>query len=1487
MSRLRAMRGARRRALAALALLPSAVAVGVLVTGGSPTAGADPAAGVAIEAHAGPPAGALLLGSAPQGTSGDPAEAWAVHMLSGPPPVVDGHALPVGPGSDPQLTLVRYTDADGWRMLETPIDELGAPYRGAAVRIGRVTPRGGIGLVLDDPTRPAGAQRVVLSRDRGGVTRVLPTPGVDVLHPGRLSTPDEQVSARALAARSAGERTELLAPIVGPDREAGVARWDGTAWSREPICAADVGDVAPPECAPGETLRGSGSILRSIAIAAADGGGAWLLMRAQPDAGRGVVLFERVADGGAPRWRLRDHGAPLFAAAATPDVGVQGMAALDSPNALTATANGVWVDARFDHRGVQRDATLFFDGAASTTWCDGTDRHGQLCSQPFGLRFTAAHHSFAWAGPGAGTRVIGSVLRPEDVGRVADAYATLEGATFVPRLGFSRVSSIGLSFGAVDEGWFGSSHVTRRPASKSLASWPLPVRRPLTAVAGEPGREPGDLSARAIAVGVDGSVLRYEPGQGWDGEALLGSGGVARPALRGVAWPEPDFAYAVGDDGAMWRWWRLTGQWEPDPAAPFDFVQHLTAIAFQPGRSERGYVTGRAGVLMRYGKTWEQEELPPEVRASGPLGGPADFTSVAFAGSQALVASPRALLVNDGGGWQVDAGAQALLDQLPTARLLVVAGLPDGGAVAAGRDVVLERDGATAPWRLADQPLPGVAAVAVAAFREGDRVRALVAGTTRQYPTQSEYELLPSDPGAPPPRMPPYSPPSDGYLLRETAAGWRDEQRDAYVSPTFDGAVKSDPVLALLTGGAGSGWAVGGFTGASDSRARGTDTPTVARTFQTAAAIRYDPGGSQAAPPVRAGSTPLPAGRVRLAVGGNAACLSACAALASLSLMPDRTLTRALSHVAGLAGQPGGPRAFLYTGGRTPGVAGGQQLVEEQRFAQLLASAPGLPVFPVVSADDVGGGTADGFQTAFAGFAGPFGGAPSPAAVQPVAIGAAPAPGRARTHYAFDSTGPEGTVRVVAIDNSRGSLAASDPHQNPSEPQEPWLRAVLGDARRRGLPVVVVGHRNLNERDRVNVATDAAVVAGILRDGGVSAYLYDRPGSQTQGAIPAGSGEVPAFASGTLGYRPANDPFDFGVPGVLLLELDVARRDPRTNRAPAAVRLLPVIEDLAIEAVDGRILNRSQPALFSGLGRRPRSGDRWDQLGQAASDPHVPLPNPPCAGGCAGRIDPEVRFTSSDPDIADFVRLDPRSTNPRKPYVDPGTDKPVPDATSGLLCAFNRGTTTVTVEAGGLAYSTQVTVRAGSVLRPCGTVPLAPSRFPRTTAPPPPSSPPPPPSSPPVEQNPVPIPPPPPPPAESPPPPPPPAPSVRLPAPQLLAAAGLPALIPLAPLPPPPTLARPAPPTGSAPVSVSVPVSQPAMQVEREREEEVALEQSQAFARVAPDHAPNRVAPSLIALIVLGAASVSIVRGGGRRRPVAYADSGVRRTLRLRRPHRP
>ncbi len=248
---------------------------------------------------------------------------------------------------------------------------------------------------------------------------------------------------------------------------------------------------------------------------------------------------------------------------------------------------------------------------------------------------------------------------------------------------------------------------------------------------------------------------------------------------------------------------------------------------------------------------------------------------------------------------------------------------------------------------------------------------------------------------------------------------------------------------------------------------------------------------------------------------------------------------------------------------------------------------------------------------------------------------------------------------------------------------------------------------------------------------------------------------------------------------------------------------------------------------------------------------------------------PEYSFTSSDPDIADFVRQDPASTNLHKPYLD-ANDKVVTDNSSGLLCPFNAGTTTVTISAGGYSYSEPVTVQGGSVRRPCGTRPLRPDRFKRTASAgtPPPPPPPPPAGSPPVDFTPPPVPP-----AAVPPPTPTPVhvipPAPLAPAAFVPLAVGLGAAVPAALLPPPPPVVRPLPP-GGAPART--------YQVEEKREEEAAIEESQAFSRYDSSEEGSTVPPYLLGLVLIAAIGGASVRGGPRaRRRVVPAPATVGR----------
>jgi hypothetical protein len=1484
----KARAGRRHGAFAGVALVAAVATALATAPAGSGQAGLPPVGPLPLLGVA--DAGMTLMGAAP-GTG----ETWGYRQLplsigavrvGGQPLAFGAPSNPLQP--EPQLAFTRHTDASGWQVYETPLDEQGDPYRGPIPNrlSARITPSGGGVLAGRDVARPIGSQAVLLRRDPGDRFRALAAPPADVLLPAGADGPaealaeDQGAGRVALAAFDEGAHTGVFVAPTGRPVADAILHFDGTAWTREQV----------------DVPTGSESAFRILAIDATAADDAWALAEADQSLGRSVVLLERTTPPGDPVWVERPLADTPFADRDVPADGIAGAAALGgAAQPLTVSGDGVWIDLGATIAGVAADVTLFYDpgaGAVTGSWCDAP-----ACATPLGVRLSrqGGYRSFAWPGPGFGTRVITNPLDrsgAEDSNR--GTYLRLTDGAFLRMPGGGGNFRPSGAFADADSGWLeGPVEISPAAAPSRLRSWPVALRAPLTDVTPAPAATPGALGSGALAVGADGSVARYLPGRGWRREFLLSSSGsVNRSTLRGVAWPEPARAHAVGDLGAMWQWNADDGLWSADPGIPIGFEGNLLDVAFDPGNPDRGYAVGKGGALLGYGKSWEPEALPAGV-------GAADLTSIAFAGHQAIVAAGGDLIVNDGGSWRIDASAHALLDAVRAGRprLVAVAGLPDGGAVAAGRDFVIERDSAASPWRFSSQPLPGSTAIAAAAVRStapGRPVRAIVSVVPQlNYPPADD--LPEPDPNVPPPIPPPFQLPGDGYLLRETESGWVDEQRTAFAGSGADRPLKSDPVLGLLLDAAGNGWAVGGWSGDADAAGRGSSARNgggraIRTRVRTAGIYRY--GAGAAAPPgaAQASAVPLAAGPARLAVAGNAQCDGACADLAPQSLGPDRTLAAALRTVAAMRAGGNGPRALLYTGNR---VRSGLGAADGARYAQLLASQPSLPVFPTLGSNDAADGTgASVFKSAFAAFPAPLGGATAQPGIGDTGIpGATPGAG-ARTHYAFDTTGVGGTVRVVVIDNSRGSLAASDPHQNPAEPQLAWLGAVLDDAQADGIPVVVMGNRDLNTRftPKLNVAGDGDQVAALLVAKGASAYVYDRPEENRATRIPAGAAAtIPSYGSGTLGYRSpiagavGLDTADalFGDSGVLLLEVHADQRDPDTNRAPVSVRLIPVIDDLSLEATDGTLLRRSRPALFRGLGRRARGGDRWGKASAGSGnpdpsggDPYTAFPPDQCTvPGCSARIAPEYRFTSSDPDIADFVRQDPNSTNLRKPFI--GTDdKVVSASTSGLLCPFNAGTTTVTVSSGGFSYSEQVTVLDGSVQRPCGTRPLDPKRFTQSPVPDAPPPPPPPPgpapaANPPFSFEPPPLAPPAPPPAPTPTPPP-----VVAAAPFIPLAAGAAAAVPAIPPPPPPPVVRPLPP-GGAPART--------YQVEEKREEEAAIEESQAFSRYEPGSEGPTVPPYLLGLVLLAALAGASSRGGPgarRRTRPAAALTTVNRTRR-------
>jgi hypothetical protein len=1456
-----------RRALGATALVAALLLllalIGGLGPGGATRASGQSSAGEAPtpQTDASVPArGVIMLGSSPGEA---PNETWGIGE--------------VGSQSRPSWALVRYASDSGWSLAAAPVDAAGHPLSGFeparssaahSVLGGALTTAGSGALLGTVPDTPH-ERKVLLVRSPGGAfqeTPPVPAEGEAALLKVGESLYSEQRAPLVAAIDEGGKAGALVVPVnasaVGV--EDGVLHWDGSHWKREPI------EIPAKSKAEGG--------FRVLGLGASSAGNAWLL--AQLSSGSGAVaLFRRhpgeseeatwkpVAVGG------EKAGEPLTVNGKPFTVLGTGEPPTATAQVLTVTAEGVWIDGlRAD---VQVPATAYFKpegegegGSVKATWCN-VPGGATPCDNalPESLP-TQAHRSFAWADPSApfGQRVITGL--PEGVS------LRLAGSEFsrVLALGGSEVEDVGASDGAAfsspQEGWLGSAslpvHLTRNPLPSRLTPYPVPFRRTLVAVAPQPGAPVGALSSQALAVGDLGEVTRYVPGQGWMPESLIGAGGKhATPRLRAVAWPTPSRAYAVGERGEMWLWRGETGLWEQDPATPANLRGHLLGIAFDPGNPSRGYAVGQQGVLLRFGKSWTQEALPPE--AAG-----ASFTSIAFAGSEAMVAfrllHPQrgnegahytgGLLVNSGSGWHVEPGVAAGLGSEPP---WAVAGLPDGGAaVSAGgpgeTPMVLERNGFGGPWQPTAAPYPGFDGPgALALFREGGGLRTIGSGGIPDT-LKVDNQIAPPA-GFPPNLIAPY-PLATGHVLRQTAGGWSDEEHDRnevgapagnYVA--YDTVFQPDPTSAVLVDQTGSqGWAVGGVFDPQEGRA------------DTADIERYPADG---APPPGFAAAPVQtsAAEATFAIGGNAQCAAPCAGRANAGLGPDVWLSTAVQHAMQIAGV----RAFLYTGPRvTTGQTSGSATrtiayaAEYERYAAVLGSGS-LPAFAAPSPTDRGGATNSecAFEAAFTGFPVPFGGAEagSNPELRPSRSAEGCGPSAQALYYAFDSTGSGGTVRVIVLDDS-SEVGAT---------QITWLTAQLEDARSRGVPAIVVGNADLNAQIDAQ-QPGAQAVGRALAGGGAAAYFYDSPQLNVQAPLRGSS--VPTFGSGTLGYisQIASERQDFsGASGFLLVHVNGAVRDPATKLPQVSVQLIPNIGELAMEAQDGVLLRRSSSALFAGLARRPRSGGvAQGQQTRNESATYIPIPEN-CIGASCGIL-PTYAFSSSRPDIGNFVKPNLAVPGGHSVLLD-ANEQAIADPTSGLFCAFNAGTTVVTISSGGLSASLAVTVQAGSVRRPCGTVPLkevasiaqvgavppAPAPGPGPAA-----------ASPSLAPTLIPLPVPLPPPVVTPP------------------AAAKPAAIPpfLAPpapvspvpafVPPPvPTPARPTPPSGTSAVTSPIEVA------EHEEEEEEATESvsNQAVAYHPHEHEPSPV--FLLGLIVLAAFAGSTIKRRRGRRGVRVAPATI------------
>lgn len=1200
---------------------------------------------------------------------------------------------------------------------------------------------------------------------------------------------------------------------------------------------------------------------------------------------------------------------------------------------LTVTGAGVWVDGvRTDVERQQPYTTMYVrpevgphgeqKGVIEQSWCKAA-AETPPCMQTLPREPPLLYgRSIAWPSAAPyGERVI--------AGLSEGVVLRLQGTSFEPVLSIGGEETAegvpgrlyGAAFSSPDEGWLGYAVPVRlapSPAPERLANWPVATRHPLLAIAPEPGAPVAASTSEALAVGESGGVARYKPGEGWLPETLFGPGErIEKPFLRAVAWPTENRAYAVGQEGEMWLWRGETGLWERDPATPINFRANLYGIAFDPANPARGYAVGTravgsGGVLLRYGKTWTEETaLPAEVSD-------AQFNGIAFAGSQALVAFnvqrnlgqngfDGGLLVNDGGGWSVDEEERKVTGG---ARVRAVAGLPDGGAaVLAGEGTVrlYERESQTAPWRLEAVPLRSGVAGSLALYRQSDgALRALVAtggasGVTHGIPFEPS-------PGSPPYEQPiagvgAGTGPTAGALLRQTATGWSDETHD--VNPVtrgrnyneYDEPVHPDPLVAtLVSPSGGEAWVVGGIA----SERENEQTADIAR---YPASARPPSEGTSQIPiePEEAGSGGT-GGVTTLAFGGGAGCADPCAARVMTGVGPDVWLQKAVALAQGA-----GASAFFYTGPMVHYAPYNGQIAprppfseEYERYAAIFGAGP-APVYAASSEGEVEGELA--LPGAFEGLAAPLGSSPASGwqtASLPPGRGEGEGCGCAQNYYAVENAHVEA---IVLDDAAGGDVDAA---------QRVWLEQRLQQAGTAHKPAIVLAEADLGRQlapGKHDEAAEALFAALVGRDpdgqdpGGyaASAYFYDAHEQNVGKTISFAGATLPAFGSGTLGYEleAHEETTEFhGAKGILLGEVGwnaASAAERAVDRAPVTARLIPVIEELAIEPQSGTLLRRSEAAVFRGLARRPRAGCRGlGALNLCEEGQYIPIPSICVGVTCSEAVLPEYEFRSSRPDVGGFVKLNTASTNqlssgafvPSNAVLVNAKGEAVKDgreeggeqvgATSGLFCAYNKGETNVTISAGGLSYTLPVRVQAGSVRRPCGTVPARQEVLASAAAAPPPAPAPAPagaaPSSPPPI---VPVPPPPPPVIAVPP---------ALPAPLLLPSAPSPP--PLAFVPPPlPTPARPTPPTGTSAVTSPVEIA------EHEEEEEHATESvsNQAFAYRAPEHEPS---PAYVLGIVLiaafaGASVRARMRRGRRELRVAPATLNTMRAQRRLTRERP
>jgi photosystem II stability/assembly factor-like uncharacterized protein len=1212
-----------------------------------------PAVSASITGVVAPAEEITILGTVSAGASPrHEAETWAYGITRAPPAAAGADRLEYT-AEGHQLVLLRYAEKGGWQIADVPreaggvkpfqlvaANELNIAASGGIKVTGAMTPSGEAWLGLVE-TRREGAKTI-------GFFHRSPT--------GRFEYDKSATETAAPLLESGSAQLRL-----GQDPEGHVygmltastseyALLKEGAWTRETVLQRPSGI---PSSEP-MTLR-AGDVQGP--------GEAWGAFSPAKPQGRGLVLghlYNR-------EWHFSPSGLGLDA------LDLSGALASQSnqvePEALKVEPNGtaVWIEAKVSINNHEAGHVVArYDGnsgSVTNSWC--TLPVANSCEEPLGSAAVPDAFFATESGP------VALSLHQEAV----DVYAR---GRWTSVLAPGHGPESGDAFTGPDAGWLGGKKAlgqwSPEQSSSLLTPWPLPDRSPLTSVALAPGSQADAGESGALAVGLGGATLRYDASTGWQVEPAAPR--AHHLNLLGVAFDGPSSAFAVGQFGVILRWDGTS--WSEDPQSISLTQSQLNAVAF--AATGEGWAVGANGTILHYdGQRWSIEDPPPTESGE-------NISSVAVAGSEAFaVAGGNLIKRRPGGGWEVLEESLLPSNPKPAPRQLrLVAGLPDGGVIAAGRSIMLVREAAGRGFEYAEQPLSGVA-VALAPFREaGGKLRAYVSVAPPVNQLSGEVAGFP---------------PGDGELLRQTESGWQDLSRSQYAGNVIggDGAVKSDPVLAVATDQAGEhAWAAGGYDGTEDAAHQGTTEVLSARPagWRTASIWRYDTTGNAQPSGLASAAPSLPAkpGVVSFAFFTSPMCKVQCSSVPDAQ--PDVNLSAAAKQIAAYAAQPGGP-AFAMLGGNAVGPLehekGAEPAADFARLPELLAPLGGLPTFAAIGRSDQPYETP--FSEAFAEAPEPFGTGTAATGITPVSSRSQTPNGDVHRYYAFDANQNGATLRVIVLDDAEGQLEAGATTTG----QRRWLEEQLAAANGQGLPVVVVAATPLQ-----SVKEGESVAALLASSGVLAVFTTSERRLDERRLVPENPSpeapQIPEYEGASLGYqKPQNNGVKW-----YFVSADTQAREVH-------VAAVPVIGTLALKPLEGLSVARSLTLQFEAVGRRPPGtlatiAGQFEEPSEPGEpfpgyDNYVEIPAPSC--GTRPCVQPSYTFTSSDPTIGAFV--EPSGPGSPLPKLG-GGGHPVPSSASNLFCAYNAGTTIVSITTGLLSYSLPVTVKPGGFGSPCGTV---------------------------------------------------------------------------------------------------------------------------------------------------------------------------------------